>query len=207
MARHLSVESVIDKNKITSDVVWAALLDIYITDPNTRQVVETLRLARNNENITYDGMLYPAGNFDLNIEQSNSQAPNVSLTARDQTRLIESRMEAYAGGVFSEVRLRVVNTARLDKPPEIEEIFQVTNSSAKDFVVTFQLGAENPLSIQFPKHKQWQDRCAWRFKGYGCGYSGAVATCDYTKDGANGCAAKGNTMNFRGLPGLVKMNI
>lgn len=213
MARHLSVASVIDKNKISSDVAWVILLDIFVTDPNTRQVVETLRIARNNENVIFgedengDPVVYQAGNFDVEIEQQQNSAPNVSITARDQTRYIESRMESMAGGVMSEVQMTVVNTMRLDRPPEMQERFQVINASAKDFVVSFQLGSENPLGVQFPKHRQFQDRCAWRFKGYGCQYAGAVTTCDYSKDGPNGCAAKNNTLNFRGLPGLVRMAI
>jgi phage-related protein len=207
MARHLSVESVIDKNKIASNVAWVILLDIFLVDPNTRQVVETLRIARNDESILFAGELYQAGNFNIEINQQQNQTPSVSVTARDQTGYIESRMEAMAGGVLSEVQMTVVNTNRLDKPAEMQERFQIISSSAKDSVVTFQLGSENPLAVQFPKHRQWQDRCAWRFRGYGCGYSGSATVCDYTKNGPNGCAAKGNTVNFRALPGLVKMNI
>lgn len=213
MARHLSVASVIDKNKISSETAWVILLDIFVTDPNTRQVTEILRIARNNENVIFgqdeEGapLVYQAGNFDVQIDQQKNAAPNVSIVARDQTRHIESRMEAMAGGIMSEVQMTVINTARLDRPPEMQERFQVVNASAKDFVVTFQLGSENPLGVQFPKHRQWQDRCAWRFRGYGCGYSGSATTCDYSKDGPNGCAAKFNTINFRGLAGMVRMNI
>lgn len=209
----LTVASVIDKNKITSDTAWVILLDIYVTDPNTRGVIETLRIARNNENVIFgtdelgDPIVYQAGNFDVKMDQQKGQAPSVSITAHDQTRFIESRMEAMAGGVLSEVQMTIVNTSRISAPPEMQERFQVTNASAKDSVVTFQLGSENPLGVQFPKHRQWQDRCSWRFRGYGCGYTGAAAVCDYSKDGPNGCAAKSNTINFRALPGLVRMNI
>jgi hypothetical protein len=213
MARHLSVASVIDKNRVTSEVAWVILLDIYVTDPNSREVVETLRIARNNENVTFgtdaqgNPIVYQAGNFDVQVDQRKGEAPSVSITARDQTRYIHSRLDAMAGGVFSEIQMTVVNTSRLDKPPEMQERFQITGATVKDYVVTIQLGAENPLAVQFPKHTQRQDRCAWRFRGYGCQYAGPASSCDYTKDGPNGCRAKGNTLNFRGLPGLVKMNI
>jgi phage-related protein len=121
--------------------------------------------------------------------------------------MIESRMEAMAGGIFSEVVMTVINTARLDKPPELQERFQIITSSVKNYVVNFTLGSENPLAIQFPRSRQFKDRCARQFKGYGCPYVGLLTTCDYTKDGPNGCAAHGMTEWFRGLPGLVKMNI
>ena len=207
MANNLTVASVIDKNRITSEVAWVILLDIYIIDPNSRTIAETLHIAGNNEPVTFGSVTYQPGNFQVNVDQRQNAAPNVSIAAQDQIGFIQSRMEAYAGGVLSEVQMTVVNTSRLDQPPEMQERFQITSSTAKDGVVTFQLGSENPLGIQFPKHRQWQDRCAWRFRGYGCRYTGAATVCDYSKDGPNGCAAKGNTINFRALPGLVRMNI
>lgn len=207
MARHLSVASAIDKNKITSSAVWVVLLEVRIADPNTRAVVDTLYIARNDEDVTYRGQVYSKGNFDLNISEKTGEASSVTLTAQDQAQIISSRMEAMAGGVFSEVIMSVINTEALGDEPEIEQVFQVTTSSTKDYVVSFTLGAENPLAIRFPRHRQFRDRCAWRFKGYGCQYAGAATSCDYTKDGPTGCRAKGNTINFRGIPGLVKLNI
>lgn len=207
MANALTVESVIDKNRISSSTAWVILLDIYVTDPNTRQVVETLRIAQNDEDVSFDGQIYVAANFEVNVEQQNGQAPRCSISAHDQTRLIQQRMEAMAGGVLSEVQMTVVNTARLDRPPEMQETFQIISSSTKDSVVTFELGSENRLSIAYPKHRQSKERCAWRFKGYGCGYAGAETVCDYTLDGPLGCASKNNTINFRALPGLVRLNI
>src|SRR5205085_10528274 len=108
---------------------------------------------------------------------------------------------------FSELTLRIVNTQRLDHPPEMEHELQVTGSSVKNYVVTFTLGAENPLALNFPRHRQFKGRCVWRYKGYGCQYTGTKPTCDYTLDGDNGCVAHDNAINFRGLPGLVRMNI
>jgi hypothetical protein len=213
MANNLTVASVIDKNRISSDVAWVILLDIFITDPNTRMVTEVLRIARNDENVVFgqDGegnsITYLAANFDINIDHKQGSTPTVSISARDQIGYIRSRMEAMAGGILSEVQMTVANSSRLDKPAEVQERFQIITATVKDDIVTFQLGAENPLSVQFPKHRQWQDRCAWRFRGYGCGYSGAAVSCDYTKGGPNGCTAKGNTINFRALPGLVRVNM
>lgn len=213
MPAHLSVESVIDKNRISSDAAWIILLDIHLADPNTREVVDIIHIAKNNEAVTFgksaDGtpIVYAPGNFTINIDQRQNEASNVSISARDEMRLIESRMEAMAGGVFSEVVMTVVNTDRLDQPPEIQERFQIINSSVKNYVVNFTLGSENPLAIQFPRSRQFKDRCSRRFRGYGCPYTGPLQTCDYTKDGPNGCVAHGMVEWFRGLPGLVKMNM
>lgn len=210
MARHLSVASAIDKNKITSSAVWVAILDINIVDPNTRLVTETLYIARNDEPIVFDGQEYLAANFEFDIKQQSGQDPSVTLTAQDQTRYLQTRMEAMAGGVFSTVTLRIVNSERLDQPAELEYDFEVTGSSASNYVVSFTIGAENFLNVAFPRHRQWKGRCAWRFKGYGCGYVGPLTTCDYTLDGANGCTVHfpgAATLPFKGLPGLVRLNI
>jgi len=207
MGKALSVGSVIDKNKITSDVAWVVLLEVDVVDPNSRTVVETLCIAKNNEAITFNGQVYQPGNFEFEFQQRQNETPQVSIAAQDQTRYIHQRMEEMAGGVFSTVLVRVVNSNRLDRPAEIEERFQITESSVKDYVVNFGLGTENPLTLQFPKHTQRQDRCAWRYKGYGCGYSGGMPKCDYTRDGANGCRAHNNYANFRAEPGLVRMNM
>lgn len=207
MPQPLSVASVVDKNKITSGAVWVVLLALDVVDPNTREVVETLRIARNNEEVIFGGHVYAPANFEINLDQRQGQAPTCSITAHDEMRFIQQRMEAMAGGVFSRVTMTIVNTERLDKEPEISVPFEITSSSTKDYIVTFDLGAENPLRIQFPKHTQRQDRCAWRYKGYGCGYVGSHPKCDYTRDGPNGCAAHSNTDNFRALLGMVRMNI
>jgi hypothetical protein len=210
MARHLSVESVIDKNKVSSATAWVALLQVDVIDPNTRLVEETLYIARNDENVVFGDQVYQAANFEFRITQRQGETPSVSLTAQDQTRYIQSRMEAMAGGVFSECRLLVVNTDRLDQAPELEESFQVTSSSTKDYIVTFQLGAENQLSIAFPHRRQSKDRCAWAFKGYGCPYVGPLTTCDYSLEGPNGCSMHfpgSRALPFKGLPGLVRLNI
>lgn len=207
MSRNFSVGSVIDKNKVSSDTPWVILLDIFVVDPNTRTTVETVRLVANTDPVTYDGNLYTPANFEIRVEQKQNSDQRVSISAQDQNRLLQSRIEAYAGGIFSEVNMIIMNTDRLDQPAEMSQRFQITRASSKDDIVQIELGSENRLAIQFPKHNQWQDRCAWRFRGYGCAYSGPELTCDYSKDGPNGCAAKNNTINFRALPGLVRLNI
>ncbi len=207
MTRHLSAASAIDRSRLSSSTAWLILLKLEIADPNTRQTVETVHLVANDEDITFDGNLYTAANFVINIDQGQNQAPSVTLVAQDQTGMIERKIEDYAGGVMSQVVMMVVNSDRLDHEPEIENTFDVVSSSAKDGVVSFELGSENPLTIQFPKHTQMKDRCSWRYKGYGCEYAGPMGSCDYTLDGPNGCRAHDNVERFRGLPGLVRMNI
>jgi len=206
---HLSVATVIEKSKIASNVAFVILLEIDVTDPNTRDVVETLRIARNSEDILFGGNLYRAANFSINIQQKDGEEPSVSCTARDPMGTITSLLEAYAGGMNSPVRMIVVNTGRLDKPAEMVETFQITTTSfaEQNAEVNITLGSENPLSVRFPLHYQYRDRCCWRYKSLECGYVGSMPKCSYTLEGADGCRAHSNTLHFGGIPGLVIMNI
>lgn len=207
MARPLSVASVIDKNKVVSNNAWLILLDIKVIDPNTLGLVETLRVAKNNEAVVFNGQTYQPANFDFQFRVSQNDEPSFTLTAQDQTRFITSRIDQWGGGTSFKVILTIVNSARLDQPPELREEFSVLNSSTANYVVNCTLGAENMLTMRFPRSMQFQQRCRWRFKDSRCAYTGAAPTCDYTLDGENGCAAKNNNINFGGFPGLRRLNV
>lgn len=207
MSRPLSVASVIEKNKVVSDTPFLILLDIKVVNPNTLELVETVRVVQNNENLTFNGNLYVQANFKLDITQSKDDEPSITLAMQDQTLAITERVEAYAGGTGFEVTMYVVNADRLDQPPEISETFKVKQTSAANYVVSFTLGSENLLGLRFPPTNQFRDRCRWRYKSVKCGYAGAMASCDYTYDGSNGCEVHANTLNYGGFRGLRPLNL
>lgn len=204
MARHLTVATIIEAHQVASDVAFIELIDVEVLDSNG-SFVEMLRFCKNTENITFDGNTYVAANFDLNIKNQAGEEPNISLTARDVTGIIRQSMENYGGGVGFNVTMTVVNTAKLSDPPEVQESFEVTSASANGVSVTFQLGAENPLRLGFPLGKHYRDRCRHKYKGARCKYSGGLASCDYSYDGANGCAAHSNQANFGGFRGMKNL--
>lgn len=198
MTRHLSVATAIEKNKIASDVAFVPLISIDIRD-QLGEYVETLRLARNSEDIEYQGELYLAGNFEIDVKMDIEEAPSLRITANDPTGFIRERMTTYGGGVGSDCVLMVVNTGNLDQPPEISETFEVTQASTDNYNVTFQLGMENPLSVRFPRRTMYRDQCPLVFKGGECRYAGADGSCTYTWED---CVSKGNQANFGGFRGL-----
>ena len=202
MPKHLSMATVVEKNRIASPVAFIMLLEVDVTDTVTGAFIETLRLARNNENITYQGEVYTAVSFDFNIEEAADSVPEVTLSVKDPTRTVMARAEQHAGGVGWKVRFKFINTGNLSQPPEIEEMVYIVASKAKTFAIDFTLGAVNPLAQRFPRRLQWRDRCSWVYKGRECGYGGALVSCDYTLQGDNGCAAHGNTKNFGAFPGI-----
>lgn len=201
MGRHLTVATIIEINRISSDVAFVELIEIDVKD-NEGVVVETIRICRNNENLTFGGDIYFAADFTINISQKAGEETSVSLSAFDPTGVLLSKMEEYEGGVGSDVRLHIVNTARLDDPPEISEEFEIIGASTKGYQVTIQLGAENPLRRRFPMGQQYRNRCRHTYKGTRCKYAGGITTCDYSFDGANGCKVHANEVNFGGYRGL-----
>lgn len=203
MSAHLSVATMIEKSKISSDVAFVALLEIEIRDSATGGVIDTLYVANNPEPIEYMGRTYEAGAFDLSVKHRAGTLPDINLTVQDHTRTIQAYMQAHQGGVGSLVRFLFVNTGNLAQPPEIEETMDILSSSSNgDYQAVFRIGAENPLMRRFPRRRQHKDFCAWRYKGVECGYAGPLASCDFTLQGPNGCAAHANSERFGGFPGI-----
>jgi hypothetical protein len=201
---YTSVASAIDRKKLASDVVYLILLEIDVLDLTTRQVVETLRLVQNDEDYVFQGATYMKAGFDFSITRKQSELPSISLTVADPTQDIQARMHAYQGGVDFPVRLKVISTASANTV-ELEENFTImaANANSESYMVEFTLGAENPLTLRFPTRLQFRNRCPWRYKGRECGYAGALPTCDFTLNGANGCRAHNNETRFGGFPGII----
>jgi phage-related protein len=204
MANKLSIAAVIDKNKITSENVFLVLIEVYVQDSDGN-AVSTIRFCKNSENITFDGELFTASNFELDIKLETNQEPSITLTAQDQTKALAQYIDAYDGLVRNKVRMLVVNSASLGSPAELDETFVVTSSRISGYVSTLELGVESAVSQRFPRHRQFKDRCFKTFKGPRCQYAGPDATCSYSRTGVNGCIAKGNEINFGGFPGINEL--
>ena len=204
MTRHLTVATIIEANQVASEVAFIELLSVEVVN-ESGSLVETLRFCKNSENITYNGEQYIAANFELNITNSTNEEPRITLNAHDVTGIIRQAMEAHGGGIGFPVTMTVVNSAKLNDPPEIVEKFDVKAAKIDGYQVNFQLGAENPLSLAFPIGKMFRDRCRHKYKGARCKYAGALPSCDYSYAGANGCIAHDNEANFGGFRGLKNL--
>ena len=202
MSTSLSVASVIEKNRLSSDVPWLVCLDIDVIDPATRSVVEVIHLVRNTEPITFNGSQYIAANFDIELKSEAGAQSNITVSINDYSLAIQKRMQDYGGGIGFRVAIMVVNGAALTQPPEIIEHFEVVGADSGNYSCSFQLGAENNLTKTFPRRRQMRDYCQWRFKSPECGYTGSAPTCDLSLQGPNGCGAKNNVVRFGAFPGL-----
>lgn len=204
--KSLSIAHVVDKNRIASDRAWLVALRVHVIDPKSLQQVDTLYLVANDEPVTIDGELYDPAPFDIDASESQDALPVVRVSIRDQSQQVHNYLEAFEGGVGFKVDLIVVmaeSGTTTYSDPELIEYFDVVGASAADYNISWELGVENPLNINFPRRVQYRDQCSFRYKDESCGYSGPLPSCDLTLDGPNGCRAHGNQDRYGGFPGMT----
>lgn len=202
MPVNISLAATKDKIKKSSTVVYLPFIEVDVVNPATLAVVDTLRVVNNTEDVVYQGNLFFAYQFSIDLKYESGGIPAVTLSVLDEKRIVIEKSKDYGGGIGFDVRLMVGNPALPDDSPEIIEYFKVVSSSTKGYSVSWGLGAENELSYAFPKRRQMRDRCSWRFRGKECGYDGPDKSCDLTLTGANGCESKFNSVRFGGFPGI-----
>jgi phage-related protein len=207
MTKSLSVASVVEKNRLSSDTPWLICLDIDVIDPATSDKVETLHIVRNTEAITFNGFEYQPANFDIELKEESGSQQSIKLGIKDYTGTVQRRMQDYGGGVGFNVGIMVVNAGALNQPPEIVENFEVVGAESGNYECTFSLGAENNIARTFPRRRQTKDYCQWRYKGEQCGYTGSMPSCDLSLKGANGCAAHQNVIHFGAFPGINSRDV
>ncbi|MEO9387061.1 MULTISPECIES: DUF1833 family protein [Chromobacterium] len=205
--KEISIASAIEKSKVASEAAYLLFVEIFVPDKATGEIIETIRIVNNTDDLTFNGARYSALQFDLDVKQEAGGLPAITLSIRDPKGVIRAYMEQYQGGVDFTVAIHAAFSSALDAPPDTSEFFMVTSASAPSYGAVFVLGAENPLSQPFPRRRMRRDYCAWRYKGAECKYQGGMPTCDYTLKGPNGCAAHGNTINFGGAPGINNSGI
>ena len=198
---HFSVATAIEKDRIASDVAFVLVIEIDVLN-SSGTLVETLYLAKNSENLVYQGNSYIASNFSVKIDLDAASDPKLQIQAEDPSGVIRDRLELYSGGIGFPVRVKVVNTGNISQPPEVSESFKVTQASQNGYSVSFTMGIDNPVSLRFPNRLAYREQCTYQYKGPRCQYAGAITNCDYTYSGTNGCKAHSNQANYGGFLGL-----
>jgi len=175
--KNLPANIVMAKNELSTTSAWLIMLDINLN--NVEQTV--LRYVRNNENITFDGDLYKACNFELEpTEQSSGgEIPSVTLRVSNVSHLLRPYLEELDGGIGSTVKVTVINSDLLDEDyTELEMTFDVIDCNRSAQWITFTLGAPNPLRQMLLLDKYLALHCNWHFndvvlqQGFECDYAG-----------------------------------
>jgi phage-related protein len=206
----ISVASALHKREIASTAPWHVFLTVYPDYVNAPDVV--LRLAREPDDVVYQGNTYIAFSFDFDAiwDKSSGELQALRLTVCNVNRLVQGYLEQYGGGVGAQVEIRVVSAKDITSPPAQLFIFEVTNTMADAQWATFTLGAANPMLRAFPKFLYFRNYCNWLFntpdmqnacdpRGAPCGYYGALATCQRTLED---CRVHSNSARFGGFPAI-----
>jgi phage-related protein len=215
MAKTLTVISSNSKGAIATADAFIVLIDIILA-ANGANPAQTVRLARNVEDVVFKGNTYQAFafEFDVAVDAANGQLQSIALRVQNITRLIHGYLEQYDGGVGAKVHVYVINTNGLNPEPDIEAEYEVMDATADKTWASFTLGAKNPLRDPFPRFIYLANHCIHTFNtptmqaaldplGQQCGYSGADPTCSKTLEGFNGCRHKANQSRFGGQAGIT----
>lgn len=164
---------------------------------------ETLRLVANNEDLTWQGNLYTAFSFQVDMPGADGKGAVTTLPLKicNVERVLRPYLEAYDGGVGLPVTITLVNPAMLDEDYSelTATLFNLATDSDASWVY-FTLGPINPLNKPFPPDQYIAKHCRFDFKtDPRCGYAGTATECDRSIDA---CRALGNSRRFGGHMGL-----
>lgn len=195
----LNAALILAKNTLASAGAWLLLVDVTLPDGAT-----VFHLARNNEDVTFQGQLYNAFPFEFELpgESSKGELSYASLRVSNVTRILMPYMQAQGGGVGGSVTLHIVHSEHLaDNTAELTMNFDVMSAEDDEQWVSWRLGAPSPLRSRYPFYTYRAEYCRWvgNFKGNECGYGGSEESCEGT---LAACELYNNVGRFGGFPGL-----
>lgn len=200
----LSLAANQDKSKLASGDAWILLLDLVYNG-------EHVRMARNVDAIGFDAgdglgiQEYTPFNFELTTDQSSTaQLPTILIRASNVMRILQGYIEQFGGLAGATANIYVYNTANPSGEPDLAITSTVMKTDCTAEVVTLSCSAPSPMRTLFPKFLYRASFCMWvsQYKGKQCGYTGALANCDGTYAGANGCLVHDNGIRFGAFPGI-----
>jgi hypothetical protein len=210
----ISVMANTQRHALSSADPWLLLMDIeWPGTPVPGVTQQHMRFVRNVDPLTFDAndgfgpQVYQPFSFEMGEMKlgSDGSVPEVEITASNTMRILQTVIEEYAGVVGANLYLYAVNTANPAGEPDLTLQFTVKQTVCTAKTVVIKCGAASPMRRLFPTYKYWPNSCIWQYKsGVGCSYSGSMASCSKTIDGATGCIAHfpGQVLPFGGFPGI-----
>jgi len=180
---------------------WLWLVEISIPG------YETIRLARNTEDVVYAGVVYEKSNFDIGLAPltGDGSVPRIMLqVAQDADHTLEDKINATQGAGNGQVKIIRTHedflTTAIDA---LEQNVRILTSESDTERLTFSLGIPDPLLRKIPLRRYSSKRCPYAlpglFKGPECGYEGEDTSCGGTYED---CLAKNNAARWGGELGL-----
>ncbi len=169
------------------------------------------RLTNNNEAITFPtgGATYDPAPFRVaeHRQSGDGSLPSMSLDFDNADRSLTALLREHNGFTDQTVTLKKVHSDHLDSEDHATtHTFLIKDVADGAGVVHVGLGEQDLMDCPIPA-RTYDPRCAWAYRRDGCSYAGALATCDHTLTGDNGCMAHFGTdatLPFGGFPGIVE---
>ena len=181
---------------------WVELWEIRTTDADP---TPAYLIAAHPTAIVFGGRTYSPFPVQRSEESEDTEGtiPEVTLTVANIDRAIQ---QVIAAGLRGKVVVRrKVNTAHLGTATNaIVDRYRILSADCSDVAATIKLGVMNPITRDFPGRRYQRNRCDLDYGGALCGYdttrSGAIASCDRTLLGSNGCRVHGDDEQAAGIP-------
>lgn len=158
--------------------------------------------------VVFDGITYSPWPIsgDPDEQDTRGNIPGKRLTICNIDKLVQTQLRQAGVERGSQVIRRRVSSATLGTATEvIEDRWIILQAVCTELSVVLELGHENPLQKPFGVRIS-RGRCNKPYGGILCGYdrtrAGALADCDRTAYGANGCVVHGDDEVAAGLPRL-----
>lgn len=187
---------------------------------------EVIRLTDYRTSVTWSGASKTFYPFPIELpttpEDDDTAAKTFDIRVIDIHRELTNKLRdnELQGQELTIYRLHADQLALTDPMTSFTAKVQAAVVNRERGFVTFKLGAHNWLEVQIGRRYQ-RLRCWHKYGSSACGYdtdrSGAIATCDYTRDGDNGCTVHGDDEEdaglfrahprfFGGFPGINRQN-
>jgi len=213
MPLSLSSIAITEKNKLGTDSVFLALMEVTIPGLGT-----PLRVAGNTESVTWNALTWTPFPFTLGdiTEDGKGEVPSLTINIGNESRVMEQYIQAYdlycKTNGYSPIScvIYVINTKNIgSSTPESSHYFDLDKISSDTKWATFTIGAGNPWRKRVPLNRIIRNQCRWVFKSTECGYFAVGSLCGKTLTSCRSYNAttSGQTMRFGGFVGVGNTGI
>lgn len=171
--------------------------------------------------VTWNGQTFSRASIEREAEERSSDRniPTLRIKVGNVDRQAATLLRTYAISGMKVWKYLVNSNLVGDASQVITERYTILEAEVSDLYAMFTLGIALPTQLPFPARRFQRNRCDAIYGSDLCGYditrSGAIATCDFTYLGANGCVVHGtdevaagrprmHALNFQGEPSIPK---
>lgn len=169
--------AILEKNKLANDKPFIILFKMTIEG-----VADPIYLARNNEDIVWDGKTWIAYPMTIgDIHTDGKTLPTVNWGVSNLGGILQQYVHKFKGFTDAKVTIYAIHYSMLHiNKPLIKLDFEINKTSYGEEWIQFTIGASPEAASKFPACTYMAHYCPYRFKSCRCGYTGDEAPCNNT---------------------------